>query len=208
MEKDVNKPVICKICKRKFSRKYTLNRHHTRFHSGQSLTYHCNICKKDFDILSDFEDHKILVHKPSKDFKRYNTSLQGSLEIYRKILPLKETTFDEGFDKTTVQQVKDLINYKLLYHPSYLIHFIFCAEFKLFNYTLNDDNNIIDLDSYSFKSPSGTVFYQNNRANKDCVNKLRNYLSNNIDDFMRNGSGFVLHDVLYLDVQFVKKRPL
>lgn len=197
----------CKYCKSSFTRKFSLNRHVIRKHSGQSITYYCNLCNESFDILSDFEEHKKFKHQPSEDFKRYKSALHGSVEIYRKILPLKESTFDEGFDKKTCDQIFDLVNYKLLYHPSYSIYFIFCGEFKLFdNNTLS--NTDIDLEQYPFKSPKGIVTYKNNRGNRNSINKLRSYLSLNIDDFMQNGSGYILHDVLYLDVQFVRLNAL
>lgn len=202
-------PYKCGYCEISFSRRWTLSRHITRKHSGINISYNCSICKKDFETLFNFETHKREAHIPNIDFVLYKSACDGAIEIYRKILPEKETTFEEGFSKEVLSQLFNLTTYKLLNYPSFKVNIIFCAEFKLINPSVTDlSEQIVDIEQYPFKSASGTITYKNNRKNRIVIRQLRNTLNTNIDDFIQNGSGFILHDVLYIDIEFIQTHSL
>lgn len=190
---------ICERCGKIFSRKLILEKHIQRVHNVLQRVFDCIYCKEVFLERREMLDHRKL-HEPSTSFSLRRHAHNRKCTLHRKVYTKKMHTFDECFkdDRPELQ--------------------------KLLTYSCQESNIKAALSStveFLKMSPSGevdedititvrtkTVLLQNEQDVVGFLQDAYYELSERIDNFISLGSGWILDEVLFSDVEISACAPL
>lgn len=191
----------CQLCEAKFKSKKLLNRHVKRLHDFVLPRYICSICGENFDDLSEFKNHK-KTHKSTDTFVKISCALNKKCEIYRqtfgcgkkKKTPIVRTIY-QAFAKFGKVLEKHL-NYVLLKKKYFKTSLVIATEMI----KVNVSNQEIDRVSFYGRTEYARLIY-NARQIKSFMVEAEDEISNKVDKFVQNGSGWILSSVDFWDVE-------
>ena len=202
----------CEECGRKFSRKSDLKRHKRILHSNERLYFFCGMCNTTFATRKDLEEHRESVHVIRSKFKLIQAAHNSSVQLYRLILP--ETV---QMQHEVVSFVKPRVHVLLTYFLEELKHFkcsfILSQRFAKAQDVEAGSGEVVqglegqDVFTMYFRSPQFN-FNQHMSDLPDKINTMFNILSDRFDDFLQNGSGYVLTESLSFDAEILECSPL
>lgn len=191
----------CHQCKVIFSRSYNLRRHIERYHNHIQPMVDCTLCGAYFHHLSQLREHR-RVHKPTTGFKKLQSAFKKSCVIFRKIYAKKILSFEEA-NALDYSDSLSLLNYEQLQRQTFKVSRITTVEFVKTTSLEGELERTYDI---RFRSPTTSI--QNQQDISDFMDSSTKFIQNRIDDFIAHGSGWVLDEVLYSDLELGSCAPL
>lgn len=192
----------CPKCSTTFAKKHNRDRHMIRIHVNLNLVHTCDFqkCTRVFKTVKKLKKHR-LTHKPSNGFEIRKSAFRKTCISYRKTYKEKMETLVKVFFQDSVEMF-DILNYELNQKKNIRASIIWHGEFLK---PLDDSNNIQRY-VVCLRSQSQQLF--NKRDIRNCLTNARKTAQNRIDDFIENGSGWVLDEILYSDIEIGGCPPL
>jgi len=193
----------CFQCDAVFSRKAHVQRHYNRVHTNQNLVHECALCGSIFNSAHFLKQHK-LEHTPTNsEFTILQSAFKKKCIIYRKTYPEKMETLDKSFYKDK-DEMLTLLKYEVATKKSVKASIIFHAEFI----KAVDLAGCINPTSYDICLRTTTSHLCNIEEINIFLLDARNNAQQRIDDFVENGSGWTLDQIIATDVEIGSCRAL
>ena len=206
-EKDKFKMVhICphENCGAAFSRKRNRDRHYNLIHTQENMVYDCSICGGVFHSISELKEHR-LEHEHSTGFKLLKSAFTKTCSIYRKTYSEKMPTLENSF-QNDVKEMSEVLLHELSKKRVVKASLIFHAEFLKPLGGLGED---------ATKDVPYTVCLRTSSQQLHSKLDIPPFLSaarlgaqSRIDDFVENGSGWVLDEIYATDIELGACRAL
>ena len=196
--------VNCEQCGKSFCNNFYLTRHIDRIHNKKTIYYECILCHNSFSSPRHLSEHKKNHQLNSSMFEIYKTSLKSSIQIFRHICPRDNITVDQCFSKNVVDEIEKILLHELNIHPTIKFSIIFGAE-----YILKDEyRNTVEIETFPIRTEYN---YISRPFSDDLCSIIREDIidiSNRVDDLINRGSGWVLNDGNYIDLEISRTLPL
>lgn len=188
---------LCEICAGRFSRKYTLQRHMERAHSGLMEQFPCEYCKLTFDDEKQFRLH-VRQHRASKTFTRTAHSLNLASQYERTFKTAR--SFDYVFNKR--KGISEVIQRELLRKNVVKASLDLLCTFT----KLGPDGNTVDKITVTLCSK----FYTLHRMEKltAFVKQCKMDIHMRLEDLTLRGSNWTLHRIHKMRISTVKVKDL
>lgn len=189
-------PNTCFECGATFSRKGDVARHYRSVHINEKLVHQCVLCGSVFYNATDYKNHKTSHQPQNSEFKLLSSAFRKNCVIYRKTYSEKMETFDKAFlsDK---DQMEELLKYEVNMKKSSKASIIWIAEF----YKPLDLISSTDAQTCVLYLRTSTAHLCNVAEVDVFIRDARNVAQQRIDDFVENGSGWVLDEILSADIE-------
>jgi hypothetical protein len=187
-------------CGAVFRRRFNRNRHFERSHIVAEDVFQCNLCGQVFNTRAAVQTHR-RTHLPTTGFTELRQAFGRSCVIYRKVYAQKTRTFEEAFltDKTDIRK---LIKYHLEVARFIKVSASYCIEFV----KVDPAGDVYAVNEFFIRSEAHTCL--NSRDIYHFSQKVKRIVQNRIDDFVNRGSGWIMDEVLYADLEVVRCRSL
>ena len=200
MQSSWKKDYKCDFCDVIFTREASKKRHIQRIHNHVKPILDCTMCGAQFDHLQKLQEHR-RIHQPTSGFKYMRNAFGKTCSIYRKIYGKKIISFQEAA-ALNYNDLFSLLNYELSERNLLKVALIANVAFV----KLSAEENIQDEYEIVFRTPTETI------RSVDDIREFREdgekYIQNRIEDFIAHGSGWVLDEVLYSDLELGTCNPL
>lgn len=191
----------CPQCNATFSRSADRNRHVLSVHTRANLAHTCGLCGGVFTSVSKLKKHRA-SHEPSNGFAIRTTAFNKKCVIYRKTYNEKMETLEKSF-KNDRLEMYDVINFELNQKRSIKAAIIFHAEFLR---PLDGDLNNVTPYVVCLRCSTQQLTYK--QQIPKFLTNAKKLAQNRIDDFVENGSGWVLDEVYATDIELGSCTPL
>lgn len=192
----------CPQCSVLFTRRANRDRHVVRIHTNANLVHPCNICGNVFDSVQKLKNHR-LTHKPSNGFRVLQSAFRKTCVIYRKTYEKKINTLDMAFNEDKIEMY-DVLQHELNTKRSIKAAIIFHGEFLSAleaNSQITQTAQII-----CFRCNTEQIYHNSNIPR--FLRHARLQAQRRIDDFLGNGSGWILDEILATDIEIGTCAPL
>jgi hypothetical protein len=217
--------VKCYICGQTFRRKDLLNRHLKNVHGVNTRTFQCNHCPAKFDNYEELLNHVVTTHplnqssnnnehhQPNSNQQPSSSStettrdvnitsaLNNSAEIARIEPQGSEQNDLLGFLANTRLVIHEYLLSRVTQQP---IKWYLTVQIELERLTSDGDNTV---STPHFRSRT-FILLNPDTYNEHDLNEALQKIIKSLEEFMRNGSGWVLKKVLHLEIHTVKYMPL
>ena len=192
---------VCNICNTGFSRKSNRDRHVARIHNTIQPIYSCNFCGATFAGVRQLHKHR-RAHAPITQFVPIASALKQNCVIFRK-------TYASGVDNlelpftTDKADIHKLLRWQLEMKKSLKVSLVYHIEFMKDDGASENEPTVYEL---CIRKPADTITHEH-EINKIIV-ACQDYCRQRVDDFIENGSGWVLNEVLATDIELGTCRAL
>ncbi len=193
----------CPTCDRKFGRRDNLLRHIARYHEGEEKekTFRCGLCTCCFSTFIELHGHRKKEHVQHHDFREVESAHGRQTTVWRRHFPSRITTVDEALIIGFKDMTKLILS--LLVEQKY-----FKVNFTLFveMFRVNEEGQVSEMDVFPFRGFGFKVHRE-----KDFVDEMMRVcgdIERNVDEFLFQGSGWIVSKPAYLEAEVVQCRPL
>ena len=183
----------CDVCTAQFSRLSNKNRHMERAHNHVEPVYECSLCSMYYTSYQKLLNHRRL-HKPSTGFKFLRSAFKRQCVIHRKVYEKRIDSFEEAFSNDRDDLFTQL-NYERARRTNVKVSLIYNVEFV----KLNGGQQLEEIYEIRLRTPSWTI--RSVTDVQDFLKEAQTYIGGRIEDFVSRGSGWVLDEVLYADLE-------
>ena len=189
----------CEHCNKTFFERRNLLRHQQLYHSKLKVSYPCGKCSEFFASGILLDKHRKQAHPSQSEIYERVNILKGSCRVYRydikKDTLVLNSIIPEAHAKISefLTQVKDEL-------PSYKYCLVLAAEYEKIglNTTSKEDTRPERLLMH-FRSKTNLILHSDDE-NLSVTEALFS-MENNAESFNMNGSGWILHSILHIDIE-------
>lgn len=191
----------CEECGIAFIRRDNRNKHMIRLHNNPGRVYDCAICGAIFNLPSELHEH-IIQHEPDPEYRNLHAveTHGGSCRTYRKVYlpPIASIDLTLGRDHANINNVltREAAEKK---HAKCSI--VLTAEFVKMDG--EDVENVINI-----PVRSKTFTFTVHQVYTVFIEQAQREISQTVEDFIQNGSQWVLNAVFRTDLEIARCRPL
>ena len=207
----------CPHCDQRFSRRDNLLTHVKRAHGGpRNRVFLCGLCPQYFHTKGGVQMHRMVEHNDAlrggqDQFRRLATAHRRACEVYRLVMPRRIRQTKDAFT-FGLPRVRELLGRLLVEKRNARIGLTVTMRFAKSNGLMggnpdDDDGGDdahgvegVDVLTVPMSSKFQTMRYMGERELEQ-VAQMVSDIDHTLDAFVRNGSGWVVADVLSLDVQ-------
>ena len=196
----------CNDCDKVFARKNTLKQHQAMAH-GEMLMYQCGLCSAFFSTRSDVEEHRQTNHRNRSMFVLRQSAHGKSIESFRLYLPERFTTNFSACIDYCMEKAEELLKHVLVdkRHAKVGLNLSLRFAKPQFNKgggTEQDGFGIEEREvmTYNIRPTSRVYMYGDQGANRRRLADSFAEIGERFGDFNHRGSGWILVDCLYFDV--------
>ena len=184
----------CDYCKKTFSRKWNRDRHTEANHiNNVKQVFVCAFCGEVFPNFNGLKTHR-LGHAPSNGFVLFNSALNRSAIIYRKTYgDVTVQTIEEAYSRDK-KELRQLLLFELTNKKIIKASVIYKLEF-----TKEDENGDDNTYEICIRRPMEILF--NTHQIGKFLFLAKSHADGRVDDFIENGSGWRLNEVLCTDLE-------
>ena len=189
----------CNECNLTFTRRYNRDRHARDAHNGEGRLYDCVICAQHFPSIELLHRH-IDSHPPDAEYRIVEQLYRASCTVYRKnyVPPVAslELTLLQDMDNVVRVMAREVALKKLVkFGIVTTVQFI----------KVENGEVVADVEHY-LRSPSYVLSRYQDHAEifLFCYQRVKTAM----EDFLENGSGFILNAVYRTDLEFGRCLPL
>ena len=189
----------CPGCEATFSRKSGRDRHFERQHGGAEKAFDCVICGQVFNSVILLHKH-ILRHEPESEYTLVENLFDGALTQYRKnyLPPTPDLALTFGSDVDNLTQIIAV--------EAAVKKYAKCSVRLTAEFIQVHNDEIVNSITIHFRCHSFTITpYQDHST---LVMTAMQYFRENIDSFVKNGSGYVLQGIYRTEIDFARCAPL
>ena len=203
---------VCTICKRVFTRSHVLKQHQKAMHSGGGEYYFCGLCNKTFKSKNALVCHRKSAHPMRSDFTLLSTAHKKAFEVYRLHFPDQIVRLDSALEYANARAMK-LIR-RLVEEKKYVkLAFVLSLKFRKPDFRPTDENETLGIEgeemiTMNLRSAFKVMNSVAPEQMREHVVSMYDKIITVFDDFVENGSGWVLADCLFFDIEFAECAPL
>jgi len=201
---------VCEECNVHFTRRSSLNRHFKHAHTGGGQAIFCGICDKTFPDVESVTTHRQQEHTERSDFQQITSAHRKSCELFRLTFPDEIVLVSECLIYSNMK-IKQLLQRQLGEKKFMKSAITLTLRFAKPDYQPQHGNNSIGFEStevitMNLRSRMHTFMIHSNIA----ANMMEMYeeITNICDDFVSNGSGWILSDCVAISVEIYQCMPL
>ena len=191
----------CPECPSSFSRRNNRDRHVKAIHGNEEIVNTCDICKIAFNNVKDLKKHR-REHKVETGFVLLERAFKKTCCIYRKEYSEKMETLEQSFHNDK-KDMEELLKFELEDKKRIKVALVFTAEFLRTKH--NDPTKTIE-GKMSFYCPPREI--NRGKEIRSFLHQSRVHAQGRIDDFINNGSGWQMDEILFTDIQLGQCAPL
>ncbi len=195
----------CRPCNRKFSRPSALKRHEKLLHSGAGAVFLCGMCDKTFGNKEVLREHRRIAHAFTSDFVLQGSAHNSACELYRLVFPQAIKTLDEALHYAN-KRAKNLLIHLVKRRQLVKASFAISLRFAKPDFRPQDDDGGVDgregdeVITMVLRSKQNTLNTMDFPHFRESIISMHQHIITTFDDFVENGSGWVLVDCLSFDV--------
>ena len=193
--------IACTKCEDKFVNVQSYKRHCQLYHpeGGQSRCFVCGICQKAFETWGELKEHKSTRHlERHTSFHLTGSAHNGHTKSYRVHFPSRIKSLDQtllyAFDR--MSEIVEIISAE---QPCFKINF--CLNVEMFKYGPEGEVKVVDC--VPFRGKGLTVRPMNSDLPLELA-KICGDIEQHINDYLNQGSGWVMEEPCYLDALAVQ----
>lgn len=194
----------CQHCGAIFSSVYNKKRHEVNVHFSRasSLRYHCGICRKYFETVEEVRTHRKNEHATHNDFRLVESAHQEEMQKLRNFFPYYVRTMDATLFYS-FQQLSSLI----MAMQVRFVHFKLSPVLHVQMCKYDEEGNVDRMETFPFRCfPLSISRFDENYVAE--VAKCVGDFERNVDEFLHQGSGWVVNRPDFLDVIVAACRPM
>jgi uncharacterized C2H2 Zn-finger protein len=195
------KNYVCPQCDAAFSRKSNRDRHVIRVHTNANLVHVCTLCGNVFDNVSKLKEHRN-AHEPTTGFVLTESAFSKTCVVYRKKYQQTMKTLAQSF-ANDISDIQTLLEHELVKKKTIKASIVFHAEFLK-----PLDNDLSNLQPYLVCLRTSAKQLISKTDISHFAQVARETAQLRIDDFLDNGSGWTLDEIICTDVQIGACPPL
>ena len=183
----------CPKCPSHYKRRAHLSRHIKIVHEGVFPSSFCQLCDVALDNEEELRHHFTKKHKQSQVWELHDHALKKSVQNWRTLLNIPsgvEALLSEAY----LSQIIRFLKVHRAEHPHYRV--AFCV---MVTWTANPTEDFTAIKTIPVRTCSETVMLGSNLRRISIY--LIQDLMKRLEDFEHNGSGYVLQEVLSLDLE-------
>ena len=183
----------CPKCPSHYKKRAHLSRHIKIVHDGLFPSTFCQLCDLALDSEKTLRRHFARVHKQSQIWELHDHALKRSVQNWRTVLNMPsgvEALLSEKY----LSQIIRFLKVHRAEHPHFRV--AFCV---MVTWTANPTEEFTAIKTIPVRTCSEDVVLGDN-LRKISINLIRD-LMKRLEDFEHNGSGYILQEVLCLDVE-------
>ena len=182
----------CDFCPIVFSRFSNKNRHMQNKHNHVEPIYECTLCGAHYTVYQQLVHHR-RQHKPTTGFKLLRKALKGSCAIYRKIYQDRMDSFEDAFEHDYNDMIK-LLTYEREVRSNVKVSAVYNCEFI----KVDAEQEVEEVYEIRIRTP--TWLLRSDMDVKEFASNTKTYITSRIEDFVSHGSGWILDEILYADL--------
>jgi uncharacterized C2H2 Zn-finger protein len=192
----------CSDCSAVFSRSYNLRRHRETLHGegGVRLAYACGACDLSFATQNQLKKHRKLAHRPlvKRGFSVRQSAHNGVLQALRLPFPRRIKTVAQAqrfFLPRVVREIKRGL--------SLMKRFKFCLILHVEMIQLSEDAETIKESMvFPFRTLQAEISHRSMIPRR--LLDAMAFMRDSISEFLHRGSGWILSDIMTLDLELSK----
>lgn len=196
----------CLHCDKVFARKHTMDNHLRMAHMDDAV-YECGLCSAFFDSREAVEAHRQERHRNRSKFVLRQSAHGKACETYRLYLPQRFTTNFSACVDYCMKKAEMLIRFLLPEKRHMKVGLAISLKFAKpqFNKGGGTEQDALGAEerevmTYNIRPASRVYMFGDHSANKRRLANTFSEISERFGDFNHRGSGWILVDCLYLDV--------
>ena len=197
--------LICpeKNCGKKFTRRFTLNRHYQHFHLNNELVEKCYLCGQLFESCEDLQKHYQFSHRPSRKFFLKESAFQKAFATYRYNFMESEINFSSA-QLGIREKIKERILFEAGQKTVCKASLIFIAQMSMNDHAGNTMTTAL----IPFRSPGFLATTLSPKTLKKNITKSFRHQAQSMEDFMRSGSNWQFERAIAFDIEVASVRPI
>ena len=176
-----------------FNRKSSLKRHVELLHEGIFPTTTCTICHENLESVEEADRHFQENHQQSEEWTMYDHALKKSVQNWRRMLRM-QNGIEALLSEEHLQQIVKFLKVHRAEHPHFKISM--CA---IVVWAASATENFSALKQVPIRTYSKNVMIGTNL--RQIAISLIQELMDRIEKFEHNGSGYILQEVMSLDLE-------
>ena len=190
----------CGVCNKKYLAKYRLNRHIRETHKPKGQDFRCIVCGKVFMSYNRLLLHRELHTNIVRHYRPLEVAYNSAVIVFRKILTTIYFTLEAAFWDER-ENLTNLIKLELAKLSAIRVAIIWHCEYA--NIINSEYKNIQE---FCIRANGEMILHENQIT--DFLNRNLSYALKRVESFNEGGSGFILQDVVAVDVSIARIRPL
>ena len=195
----------CNSCRATFSRKDNLVRHSKFAHFGGEETnrdvFLCGMCDDFFDTKEKLILHRNATHKIHKKFHLVASAHNRACQLYRLNFPADVRIITDAI-KYARKKAFLLLKYLLSVHHMIKTSFVLTCRFA--QSTTQEDVGAEGKEVITMNFRSRVTTVNEMQMNKATITSMFSHIIKSFEDFLQNGSGWILVDCIAFDVEMGK----
>lgn len=186
----------CDYCNVKFTRDFNRKRHMKKEHINMTRVYVCRFCDQSFASPTDLINHRTTHAETVKDYKLEKSAFKGMLRQYRRTYE-DIITLNEAFEMDKIPK-RTLVKYLLEEIGPIQTSICYCIQFK----KLGAEGQLANITELVMRSFMQRIFNMGDL--EELEEEAFSCFEQRIDDFVHNGSGWIVNEVLYSEISVSK----
>jgi hypothetical protein len=167
----------------------------------QDSVHECPLCNETFTLFSDLRTHAE-QHRPSTSFEKIQSAFRRNVSVYRHTPPEVEQSVMDLVSKTR-KAIQHTLAFELAMHRSVKASLIFHV---LFEKDVPNANGEYERLEHCFRKKAVQLGSRDGLGT--FINDSQVNAANRVSDYTSQGSGWVVVEILQLDIEVVKAPPL
>lgn len=212
--------IPCPHCGQKFTRNYSLKQHLKYAHSGHaSQVYLCGLCPEFFRTKGALNLHRRFSHAESlrggnDQFRRIASAHRKACEVFRLVYPQNIRQSTQAI-QYALPRMRPLLQRILVEKRNARVAIVLTIRFQKAQENIDGDEDEdnsegvegVDVLTVPMSSRFHVLRYPGGQEQQQ-VAEMLDQINHNLDAFVHNGSGWVVSDMLAMDLQVMQCQSL
>ena len=185
----------CDMCNKQLINKRSLANHKQKYHLNYEEKFPCGFCSLFFSDASALDTHRKEKHASNNDFREKESALRNTCQVHRLTLEENIESVNKMISYASDQLI-NLLETKIQELNSFKFALILGAEYEKFEHDLASPPERLLM---NFRSSYETLTQFSELTSS--IARALVAIESNSEEFTANGSGWMLHRLLYLDVE-------
>ena len=193
---------VCHICNASFTRRDN-HRRHVMSHEGgeERLCFRCGLCSSCFKNKDELTSHRRREHVRHHDFKLVESAHRRQCQLLRAYFPESAATVDEAL-VYAYSQLEKMLTSALVEVPFFKCFLTVFVEMGKYD----EEGRLAALEVFPFRGFTMTLGRETELKSE--LRKTLGDVERNVDEFLFQGSGWVVERPVYMDVEISECRVL
>ncbi len=192
----------CDPCEKDFYSKQSLERHNRTFHSGPTIAFPCSLCPKFFTDKAELDQHRKDKHVRHHDFQLSESAHKKAYQKLRAFVPDEINTSVTGALVWGFDQLVSLLTTFFVAFPFFKVRIYLFVEMM----QLDQRGRVERVETFPFTSYGLTL--ARGMEYEEELKKLLGDIEENVSEFLFQGSGWIVNQTPYYEIEVAQCHPL